>query len=185
MSMTVQIELSDDDLIYFKETLEKAKTTDALATQEAIVNGAEKLLDSIEATNKLPDFVKAQFKQFHVLIHMLTNKEWNLPEREKSKVMNMIAYFTNSYHLIPDDIPGIGYLDEAILVDLVVKDVFKEYKNFHEYEHYCEMENKVHHKHQIKRSDWEKHNQVSMYQRMRNRQAIGNSFNSGSSIDVF
>ena len=52
MSMTVQIELSDDDLIYFKETLEKAKTIDALATQEAIVNGAEKLLDSIEATNK-------------------------------------------------------------------------------------------------------------------------------------
>ena len=177
MSLSVQIELSDDDLKFFKDTLEKAKNTAAMANQETILKEAEELLNIVENTNKLPEFIKARFQQLHVLIDMLTNKDWDIPENERTEILNVLAYFTNSYHLIPDNIPGIGYLDEAILVDLVVKDIFTEYKNYIEYQHYCKLEAKVHHNHHVSRADWEEHNRVSMYQRMRNRShSVGSIF---------
>lgn len=185
MSVTVPIELSDDDLKYFKDTLDVAKNSDVKASQDDIVKKAESMLGTIEKNTKLPDFIKEQFKQLHILINMLTDEDWDIPAPEKTKVKNVISYFTNSFDLIPDDVPGIGYLDEAILIDLVVKDIFKEFKNFLEYENYSKLEKKVHHKHHISRSEWEDHNRVSMYQRMRNRQAISASGKSGNGLDVF
>jgi len=51
-------------------------------------------------------------------------------------VLNVLAYFVDPDDLIPDRIPGIGYLDDAIMVQLVVEELHHEIKA---YERFCEI----------------------------------------------
>ena len=46
------------------------------------------------------------------------------------------AYFANTQDLIPDDVPGLGYLDDAIMVDLVTRELKHEIKA---YESFCDF----------------------------------------------
>lgn len=175
MGMSIQIELSDHDLKYFHDTLDKARNTAALETESIILGKATQLLDEIENREKFPEFVATRFKYLHTLIEMLEDKDWSLPDEEKIQVLNALAYFVDSYDLIPDDIPGIGYLDDAIMIEMVVSELSKEFKHYCEFQHYVELEKKVHPDSHPNREEWEEHNRVSMFQRMRNRRGTTGS----------
>jgi len=41
-------------------------------------------------------------------------------------VLNALAYFTEPEDLIPDHIPGVGFLDDAIMVELLVRELKHE-----------------------------------------------------------
>jgi len=45
-----------------------------------------------------------------------------------------ILYFVNPFDLIPDFIPGIGYLDDAVVIALAVASIRKDLENFREWE---------------------------------------------------
>jgi len=45
-----------------------------------------------------------------------------------------ILYFVNPFDLIPDFIPGIGYLDDAVVIALAVASVRNDVDNFREWE---------------------------------------------------
>jgi uncharacterized membrane protein YkvA (DUF1232 family) len=46
-----------------------------------------------------------------------------------------MAYFTDSEDLIPDSAPGIGFLDDAIMVELITHEMEPE---LHNYMDFCE-----------------------------------------------
>ena len=45
-------------------------------------------------------------------------------------MLNALAYFADPDDLIPDRVPGLGYLDDAIMVELVVQDLKHEIEAF-------------------------------------------------------
>jgi uncharacterized membrane protein YkvA (DUF1232 family) len=45
-----------------------------------------------------------------------------------------IIYFVNPFDLIPDFIPGIGYLDDAVVVALVVASIRNDIEHFRDWE---------------------------------------------------
>lgn len=169
MGMSIQLDLSDNDLEYFNNILIKARTTAALGSEKSIIEDAEILLEEIENKEKFPPFITERFKKLHLLISMLKDSAWELPESERTQALNALAYFVDSYDLIPDDIPGLGYFDDAIMIELAVTEIAKEFKSYCEFDHFREMEARFHHKTDLSRKEWEEHNRVSMYQRMRNR----------------
>ena len=173
MGMSIQLDLSDKDIEYFNDVLILARNTAALGSEESIIQKADSLLEEIEDKEKFPPFIAERFQNLHILIAMLQDSTWNLPEAEKSQALNALAYFVDSFDLIPDDIPGLGYFDDAIMIELVVKEIAKEFKAFCEFSHYREQEAKIHHKTDVTRAEWEDHNRVSMYQRMRSRRNNG------------
>jgi len=59
------------------------------------------------------------------LLTMLTDPDWPLDSDERSPVLAALAYACDPEDIIPDEIPGIGLLDDAVMVELV----------FHELEH--------------------------------------------------
>jgi len=176
MGMSVQFELSDKDLSYFYDVLHKARSTAALGSEASIIDKATCLLNEVENTEKFPPFIALGFQHLHILMEMLSDSDWNIPGEQKTEVLNVLAYFVDGYDLIPDDIPGIGYLDDVIMIELVVKELAKEFKNYSEFQHYREQESKIHHKEHVSRDEWEDHNRVAMYQRMRSRHTNGSVF---------
>jgi uncharacterized membrane protein YkvA (DUF1232 family) len=62
--------------------------------------------------------------------------KWKLPEPDRARVVNSLAYFCEPDDLIPDDVPGLGFLDDAIMVELVVRELRHEidaYQDFCSY----------------------------------------------------
>ena len=47
-------------------------------------------------------------------------------ERGEKRVLNALAYLAEPEDLIPDHIPGIGFLDDAIMIELVVRELRPE-----------------------------------------------------------
>ena len=50
---------------------------------------------------------------------MSADPAWRLPDTDKERIGKVNEYFKSENDLIPDDVPEIGLLDDAILIELV------------------------------------------------------------------
>jgi uncharacterized membrane protein YkvA (DUF1232 family) len=64
---------------------------------------------------------------------MVTDEEWRLSEEERNRIRGALIYFTNPEDLIPDHIPGLGYLDDAIYVELIIRELKNEIDHYEEF----------------------------------------------------
>jgi uncharacterized membrane protein YkvA (DUF1232 family) len=133
--MKIVIELSDKDLRYFRNCLKKIKEGEQ-GTDESVVlaSAADLMREVVEA--EAPDFVRESFRKLQLLIDMLEDDDWRLTGPDRARVLSVLAYFVDPDDLIPDRIPGIGYLDDAIMVQLVVEELSHEIQA---YEKFCEI----------------------------------------------
>jgi hypothetical protein len=54
---------------------------------------------------------------------MLTDEEWRLPEGDRERLLATFVYFADPEDILPDNIPVIGYLDDVIIIELVVREL--------------------------------------------------------------
>ena len=123
--MKITFELSDKDLRYFRQVLQKVRKGDNAANEEVILREAETLLADVRQA-EAPEFVRNRIEQLHKLIEMLRDTQWRLEGADRKRVLNALAYFADPDDLIPDRVPGLGYLDDAVIVELVVQDLRHE-----------------------------------------------------------
>jgi len=135
MSLRVSFELDDSDLTHFRLIMHEARKAAACMTPEDIVAAAETLLEDISSAGT-PGFIRDRMTKIRLLIRMISDLEWRLPHQDTTRVLNALAYFTEPEDLIPDNIPGLGFLDDAIMVELVVRELRHEieaYQDFCDY----------------------------------------------------
>lgn len=133
--MRISFELSDRDIRYFRDCLKRVQTGNRASDERVVVNGALELVDKALATEP-PDFVRERIGNLRQLVEMLRDDEWRLEGEDRQRVRSALAYFVNPDDLIPDRVPGIGYLDDAIMVELVVQELRHEIQA---YEDFCEF----------------------------------------------
>ena len=135
MSLHVSFDLNDDDLEHFRLVMREARQTAAKLTPEDIVASAEALLSRLNVADA-PGFIVERLGKLGLMIRMISDVEWRLPHEETSRVLNALAYFAEPDDLIPDDIPGLGFLDDAIMIELVIRELQHEIEA---YEDFCEF----------------------------------------------
>ncbi|NND60773.1 MAG: DUF1232 domain-containing protein [Gammaproteobacteria bacterium] len=133
MTLKVTFELSNKDLRHFRAIMREARQAAKQTPDEEIISAAQGLLDEV-AEVSVPDFVAQRLARLQRLIDMLHDEEWQIPARERTRVLNALAYFTEPDDLIPDHIPGLGFLDDAIMVELVARELRHEIEA---YEDFC------------------------------------------------
>ena len=101
MGLRVTFELNDNDLRHFRLIMREARKAAANASPEDIVASAEDLLKDI-GTSGIPKFVTDRLENLEIMIRMLSDHEWALPEQESARVLNALAYFCEPEDLIPD-----------------------------------------------------------------------------------
>lgn len=169
MSLRVSFELQDSDLKHFRLIMREARKAAAQHTPEDIVAAAEDLMASISESGA-PSFIVERIEKLRMMIDMLTDLDWRLPHREANRVLNALAYFTEPEDLIPDNIPGLGFLDDAIMIELVVRELRHEidaYEDFRTYRHRVQQEKG--HSNAVSRDGWLESRRQDLQSRMRRR----------------
>lgn len=133
MSIQINLELSDNDLSHFRELMKSAIDKVKSFPEQEVITKAEALCVEMEGAN-IPDFVTQRVASLKKLISALKDEEWQVPEDEKSEILTSLAYFCEPHDLVPDNIPGLGYLDDAIMIELVIQDLSLDLQA---YESFC------------------------------------------------
>jgi uncharacterized membrane protein YkvA (DUF1232 family) len=133
--MRISFELDDSDLRHFRLIMDEARQAARRIPPEDIVAAAEDILNKAPESGA-PGFIVERLERLRLMIGMLSDIEWRLPHQEATRVLNALAYFAEPEDLIPDHIPGLGFLDDAIMIELVVRELKHEieaYQDFCDY----------------------------------------------------
>lgn len=123
MSMQISFELSDRDLDFFRNALKQSREAVRDADENEIIEAISDVLNEIRKNEPLPDFVSKRIPELESLISMLTDDEWQLPDKEREQLLATFVYFADPEDILPDNIPVIGYLDDVIIIELVVHEL--------------------------------------------------------------
>jgi uncharacterized membrane protein YkvA (DUF1232 family) len=123
MSMKITFELSDRDLNFFREALKQSREAVRDAEESEIIEAIHDVLDEIRKNEPLPDFVGQRIPELESLISMLADEEWRLPDGDRERLLATLVYFADPEDILPDDIPVIGYLDDVIIIELVMREL--------------------------------------------------------------
>jgi uncharacterized membrane protein YkvA (DUF1232 family) len=162
MGLRVSFELDDSDLTHFRLIMREARKAAARKAPEDIVATAEELLQDIGNAGT-PGFIRERIDKLRLLMRMLADLDWRLPHQEATRVLNALAYFTEPDDLIPDHIPGLGFLDDAIMVELVVRELEHEIEAYRDF---CQFRDQ---KKSSNRDAWLAERRDELHARMRQR----------------
>lgn len=132
MPLAISFELSDRDLAHFTQALEAARASAGSKTTEEIISAASKLL--VDAGKvEVPDFIAERLDRLDALIAMATDEGWHLPEEDRQRVLSALVYFADPKDVIPDSVPVLGYFDDAIAIEMCVKELKYEIEAYDEF----------------------------------------------------
>lgn len=173
MAFEVTFELKESDLDHFRDIMRKAQSEAAKLSEQEIINNAKNL--SLEVKAEVPEFVKQRLVKLETLVAMVEDAEWQIPEQERADVISALAYFSDPEDLVADHIPVLGFLDDAIMIELVAEELQPDIDAFEEFCAYREREQERAGDSTITKDDWLDSKRRELHSRMRNRRSTRRS----------
>ena len=134
MPLAISFELSDRDLEHFTKAIKAAAETAGDKSSDEIMEAAGQLLKGA-GDMELPDFIFQRLDKLDALIAMVRDEGWSLPAEDRQRVLSALVYFADPQDIIPDNVPVLGYFDDAIAIELCVRELKHE---IDAYEEFCD-----------------------------------------------
>lgn len=131
-SIRVDIDLGPEDIAYFRERLTKARKTRALKDDDRVILGAEAMASMALEANP-PLYIRQRIETLQTIVAMLKDRDWLLGDDDRKHVLDMLAYFADPKDIVPDDIPVLGLLDDAIMIDLAAYELAPELEAYSDF----------------------------------------------------
>lgn len=167
MTIEISFTLDDNDIAYFRSVMNKAQDEASSASEQEIIGKASELLQSVNR-DKTPHFVRTRLERLATMIAMLEDKEWPLAGQERVDVVSALAYFHNPTDLIDDSLPVLGLIDDAIMIELVMRELRHELEAYDDFCIYRNTQERLRGA-DVSREDWLKIKQQELINRMRER----------------
>lgn len=176
MSVDITITLSNDDLRRFQDSIDKGKL--AICDEKKAREVEETASALIEKAREidLPQFISDRLLKLQILLNMIRDDEWKLSDEECSSIRSALYYFIDPDDVIPDHIPGIGFLDDAMYAEIVIQELATEIRMYQEF---CQFriaeENRRRNRGidpYVGREDWIKDKRTVLHTRMRERREL-------------
>ena len=175
MPIQISFELSDSDLDHFRILMKAAMQKASEYPPEEVLKKARAVVAEMEQAS-LPDFVKQRMESLETLISALEDPEWQMPEDEKNEILTSLAYFTEPEDLVPDNIPGLGYVDDAIMIELVIQELSQDLSAYKQFCSYRKTEeNRRGDKANVNRDSWLAGKRSELRSSMRRTRSTGGS----------
>ncbi len=169
MPYRLTIELSDRDLRHFRRELQRSRDSVSIADDDEILAAASEFITRLRQS-ELPDFVTERLTKIETLLAMLTDADWPLAEDERAPVLAALAYACDPEDIIPDEIPGIGLLDDAVMVELVFRELAHQLEAYEDFRRFRRSLPRVRGEQQVARQRLERR-RTQLLARMRRRSA--------------
>jgi uncharacterized membrane protein YkvA (DUF1232 family) len=133
--LKITFTLSNKDVSHLRRMIRKATHAAAGEDEASILGAAERLTKQVGEA-KPPSYVMERVEKLKALVRMVQDEDYAILPGVRKKVLGALAYFSAPADLIPDAIPGLGFLDDAIMVELVAQDLRHElagYRKFCDY----------------------------------------------------
>ncbi len=176
MPLDITFTLSDQDLDHFQGIVDKAKSAMEGGESNASIEAAARALISDAKSTDLPEFIADRLTKLEVVINMVSDEEWRLSEEERNRVLGALVYFCDPEDLIPDHIPGLGFLDDAIYVEIVIRELSAEIES---YEEFCQFRSAEEARRKetgadphVEREEWLADKRAALHARMRKRRRV-------------
>jgi len=121
--------------------------------ERELLANARRLLEQCRGTT-VPPYVEKRLGDLGVLISMLEDSDWPLEDQERGRIVAAMSYFADPADLIPDKIPGLGFLDDALMAELVIQELAHELDGYREFCAYRAQEEELRGKEHVSREDW-------------------------------
>jgi uncharacterized membrane protein YkvA (DUF1232 family) len=133
--MTVTLELEDDDLEYFRSVMRRVRHRNGVRSPDEVAAAASREVARLRSTAR-SRFILRRIDRVDRLIAMLEDPQWQLPETGRRRVLEGLAYVAEAHDLVPDDVPVLGLLDDAIMLELLLRDLQHELDAYEEFDAY-------------------------------------------------
>jgi uncharacterized membrane protein YkvA (DUF1232 family) len=135
-SFKVSFNLDEDDVRYFRKLFRSARANAATTDEGAIVSSAAALVTLMRTKKNTPRFILEAVGSLEDLANIITDEDYRPPKAIRGQVLGALAYFANPDDLIPDEIPVLGFLDDAIMIKFVEEEfkhelwAFRKFRKF-------------------------------------------------------
>jgi len=117
--------LTDLDIQKYRKEIDEIDLSDK---DQILSETLIKLKELFESKN-LDQFQLALVQEINGLWNVLKSSE-NLDELVQKKIIFALKYFSDGHDEIPDNIPGIGFLDDLAVVNWVIQDIKEQYSHY-------------------------------------------------------
>ncbi|MCJ7451662.1 MAG: YkvA family protein [Steroidobacteraceae bacterium] len=135
MPLTMTLEISDEELDHFRSVMHLTRARAARRSPEEISAAARAAVGRLASGAHSP-FVANRLCKVKALVGMLEDEEWQLPEPGRTRVLEGLAYIAESQDLVPDDVPVLGLVDDAIMIELVLRELRHELESYEEFDEF-------------------------------------------------
>ncbi len=125
--MRVTFKLGDEDLTHLKRMMRSAAARQQ--DPQKIVDAARAMAQRAREAEP-PDYVLERISTIEDIVRMVEDTEWRLPASVRKRVCSALAYFAEPNDLIPDHIPVLGFLDDAIMIEIMAEGFLPEIQGY-------------------------------------------------------
>lgn len=118
--MRISFLLEAEDIARFQAALARAERLADCMDECEVVDTAKEALNTLPLASA-PRYVRQRLVCVQQMILMLEDEAWCLPAAERREVLRTLIYFADPEDLIPDDVAVIGLLDDAIMLELLLR----------------------------------------------------------------
>ena len=126
--VTITVDIDDQVKEHFNNFIEKH----GIDVDPEDIAQARKEFVQIRASNA-DGYILNQVNNLEAMITMVVDQTWKINKENMEKINATIKYFVDDDDVIPDNIPGIGYLDDCIIIDSTMDDVYDELMEFEDF----------------------------------------------------
>jgi uncharacterized membrane protein YkvA (DUF1232 family) len=168
MPIKIVLELSEEDLDYYRGVMDSVWKKNQKRAEKELIDGARRLLK--QATKaKAPEYVQTRLAELEVLCSMLDDPEWPLEDDDRNRIKAAVGYFAVAKDMIPDKIPGLGYLDDALMAELCARELKPELDGYRDFCQYRDNEATLR-GNKVSREDWLAAKRRQIWLRIKRRQ---------------
>jgi uncharacterized membrane protein YkvA (DUF1232 family) len=120
--MEITLRLDDQDIADFRAGLARARALARSIDECDAVDAAKASLDQLPIA-EAPGYVRRQLARVQRLIAMLEDEAFGLPQPARGEVVAALVYLGDPDDLIPDGRAVVGLLDDAIMIELVMREL--------------------------------------------------------------
>ncbi len=123
--MENSLKLTENDIKKYRKEIDEI---DIDEKDEVLAEAFVKITKLFE-NKKLDQFQLVLAQEINAL-HNVLQRTPNLEQLVQQKIIFALKYFLKGKDDIPDDIPGIGFLDDLTVVDWVIQDIKEQYSHY-------------------------------------------------------